>query len=1131
MATGESGIPFYNLSLQYEINKTAWAAYTLGHPTNISVAGAPFYYVLSLIQKAGIPSFIIQAVFFWVVLVSSGFSIYFLTKEIFPDVPKKFLILAVLFYWFNPISMVNVWNRFLNNFIIFYALLPLSLLLFLKGIRTRQYAYAILIGLVSVIFSYALTSIAFDILFWLVLIYTTFFYLFLGKEKNKLYIAKFFILTLIFWCMVNLWWIRQVFSYVGSGSFAIVASNSFIALDNYYTFNVLSEKLGNLIDLLRLKHSSFFADSDRINWVALYKFPLLAFFEFLISAIFLSAIVIKRKHPGALFLAGLFLLSIFFTKGNNPPFGEIFDKAFVTFSFLQVFRNPFEKIGFVLPLSTAPLFCLGAFLITNAMNRWGNVAYSLILFWLLIIWGSPFWTGFIFTGAEVPTNEPQIGYQVKVPEQYQEASVWLDSQGKNFRLAVLPIGGEGITYSWQKGYSGVELTNQLLPVTSVSFNTNIPFYNQVSKDLEKFFLTKKDFSKIMDILNSKYIIVRSDINWKIRSMRDPQTIQKKMEYLESVFSKFNNIKQMGGLSFWKYLDWTDKTVYVAKDLVKVNTSSKIEDVLQLDSSDILYYGEDDIKIQDLIKSEIIHPSYKFELGSQLTSTDFSFTEDLIFPAVRILPSNKFYPLILFKEKIETMLTRNRGSLLIRKISLLGKRLMEAEKELENNNMGGMRLALLAYTKNLQDVVPQLSDTGIRINDKFLSQEELYSVFKKHIEVINRFKTQFPENKTIETSAISLKEKLVKKGIVPYFGYIDKPNYPIKGRNVHQFFIDHRGDYELLLDVQSWDKYFKISFNEPFLLQVDNELIFKKPTFKKDYISFGFFNFDQGRHEISWNTPEEINLVEFPSELVLKVNHGTVDQSFEIHPFDPYFKYKLSFNYLIRKGSGLEVSVEQNNEKYKKDKIDPQFSKYAPPDPYNFTGIKQFSEYFIPFVGADSAKLVFKISAWNNCKEAHKYLGVEKCKDESVKVRFDLPTEISVTNVSLVKIITEAPFLVKENNQESAFLLPQISYTKVNGAEYKVKVEEAKNPFAIILSELFDPGWKVYESQDREIGEMHFLANTYANGWLINKTGTYELTIKFMPQEALQMGKIVSISAIIAGAVLLGWRSLLKHEKK
>lgn len=1123
MATGESGIPFYNPLLQFNINKDAWAQYTLGHPINIGIAAKPTYWFLAVLQSFMIPNFLIQAFFLWVMLISSGLSIYFLSKELFPKLDQKTYLLSPLFYWFNPFSLVNVWNRFLNNFIVFYTLLPLILFLFIKGVKTKQYKYVILIGLVSVIFSYALTSIAFNMLLWFVLVYTTLFYAILSKEGNNFFAIKFFVLTLVFWILANFWWIGQVFSYIESGSFAMVVSSSFIANDNYYTFNILSERLGNLIDLLRFKHASFFADTEHINWVGMYQFPIIIFFEFLVAGIFLIPIIIKRKQKEVLFLGGLFLLSIFFAKGNTPPFGEIFGKAFINVPFLQVFRNPFEKIGFILPLSAAPLFCLGvSMLMEKFITKWKLIIYLFLILWLLVIWGGPFWSGFVFTSTDSPTNKIDVGYQVSAPKFYKEAADWLLSQGKNFRLVVFPIGGEGITNMWSKGYSGVELTNQLLPMTSVSFNTNIPFYDHVSNNLERILLTRTDFPKIMDVLNSKFIMIRSDINWKIRNMRDPQTISKRVGILEPSSGK---LKQFGDLSFWEYSNWKDKTIYPAKNLIQVSGSSRIEDVLQLDYEDVLYYGNKPL-IKGLAKSEIVHPTYKFELGRESATSDFSFTNDLIFPTVRIIPSDKLYPMIRFKEKIEQILVRDREILLVKKISLLGKRLMEAQKESEKNNLEGFKIALQSYIKNLKEVVPRFSESGVRINDKSISQDELYSVFKKHDELINNFKTFFPDEKTIETARLILKELLIERGILPYFGFIEKQNYPIRHRIIYQFPIAHLGKYELLLDAKSWDKYFKISLNEPLQLQIDKELVFKKAFPKGDYVSFGFFDFDQGNHEVAWNTPDEINLVDTPSELKFRAEHGVTEKSFPIHSFDPYSRYILSFDYLINKGSGVETSIEQNNEKYKNSKIEPQFLANAGPDSYNF-GLKHFSKLFIPSAGADSAKLVFKVEAWNNCKEAYKFLGVDRCRDEVLRQRFDLPTENSITNITLVKLMTEVPFLVKERDKDSVFTLPLVSYNKVTGAEYTVKIENAKNPFILVLNQLFDPGWKVYVNSNKEIGEMHFLANSYANGWLINKTGTYSLTIKFMPQEMLQKGEKISLFTVVVGAIFLGWRFFLR----
>ena len=84
MGTGESGLPFYDPKLQLDNFKYAWANYALGHPTNISIASIPTYWFLSIVDGLGVPNFLYQAIFFWLILVISGSSIASLTKQFFP---------------------------------------------------------------------------------------------------------------------------------------------------------------------------------------------------------------------------------------------------------------------------------------------------------------------------------------------------------------------------------------------------------------------------------------------------------------------------------------------------------------------------------------------------------------------------------------------------------------------------------------------------------------------------------------------------------------------------------------------------------------------------------------------------------------------------------------------------------------------------------------------------------------------------------------------------------------------------------------------------------------------------------------------------------------------------------------
>src|SRR5690242_7769113 len=123
MGAGESGVPFYDLSKQYQIDLRAWADPALGNTTGINVATLPTYFVLSSLQRLGIPGWFLQAGFFWIIFVAAGLSLYFLTLELFKDISKRYALLATFLYWFNLFSLVNVWNRFLNNYMVFFALL------------------------------------------------------------------------------------------------------------------------------------------------------------------------------------------------------------------------------------------------------------------------------------------------------------------------------------------------------------------------------------------------------------------------------------------------------------------------------------------------------------------------------------------------------------------------------------------------------------------------------------------------------------------------------------------------------------------------------------------------------------------------------------------------------------------------------------------------------------------------------------------------------------------------------------------------------------------------------------------------------------------------------------------------
>lgn len=105
--------------------------------------------------------------------------------------------------------------------------------------------------------------------------------------------------------------------------------------------------------------------------------------------------------------------------------------------------------------------------------------------------------------------------------------------------------------------------------------------------------------------------------------------------------------------------------------------------------------------------------------------------------------------------------------------------------------------------------------------------------------------------------------------------------------------------------------------------------------------------------------------------------------------------------------------------------------------------------------------------------------------------------------------------------------PSIQFEKKSPVEYVVKVSNATEPFVLVLSETFSSGWKAHFSDaiwlqtlfaNAISDQYHFVVNSYANAWYINKTGTYTITLEFWPQNLLYAGASISITTFILCAM-------------
>ena len=116
------------------------------------------------------------------------------------------------------------------------------------------------------------------------------------------------------------------------------------------------------------------------------------------------------------------------------------------------------------------------------------------------------------------------------------------------------------------------------------------------------------------------------------------------------------------------------------------------------------------------------------------------------------------------------------------------------------------------------------------------------------------------------------------------------------------------------------------------------------------------------------------------------------------------------------------------------------------------------------------------------------------------------------------------------------------YKKINPTKYEVKIENATRPYVLSLAETYDPLWMAsYDSpsrsedssdgnstndEDPKISSIPLYS--IVNGFLLNKTGDYTLTIEYQPQKWFIQGAIISIITAISILLVLIISSRLRN---
>lgn len=1071
MGTAEGGIPFYDLGRYYDVTKDAWTDFGLGNSTGTITASKVTYGFLSIVESAGVPGYLTQALFIFFMLISSGVGVFLLVKEVDQKITNFTAIFGVFFYWFNPISLVNTWNRFLINHIVFFAFLPLALFFYLKGLRERKLYYSVFLGVLSIVYSYVFISPAFSILLWCLLFLTSTIFCFLEPKSKQLvwFYLTYFFLNLFVFILFNFWWISPLLSFYALGTYQASTSTFFTTYGNVSALTDLSQRLGQFFNNLRFIHGDFFVSEN--SWREYYNSIFVVILGYLVLAIIFYGLFKGRKVKGVLLFGLVFVLSLFLMAGNQYPFGDFFQFAFVNIPTLQVFRNPFEKFGFIFVLSSTVLFVYGLnSLMVSPLTRLMKISViGLLTVLVVLFWGYPYWSGVVFTSIDAPSNQNEVGYKVTVPGYYKEVDSWFKMQGDNYRVLVLPIGDEGITHIWSKGYSGIDITYALLSTPAVSFNSTIPNYYDFVERIKYYQLSPKilEFARFA---NFRYILWRGDIDYQLRGIANPVDVKSRLE------------------------DWTKQGLLIKrldKGLVVVyEIAPAYLGVPIYSSSNIVYSDDVDLinilsisKHKDnlvVVKSsdrregqkgqEIISPVTVF--SPEITQITSNYSEQEIldrFLHVKHLPGGFLYNLSQVKEILQTPSRSDSWKWAFYKFSILGKRAVEIYK-LKKEDPGSSEIIKTEqkYLSELKEFIPTLKEMVKLRNGVWDEAKD---------SIIMQVLLLKSVNSRVFSEAESL---LTELNIKPYF---DLPELAKEEYTIYNFTVSNDDNYHIVIDstyeVNQW--------------YVDGRV--QQDILKNNHQIF----LTKGVHEIAIvnNSAADYNIIVEPKLVFNQNSIWKKRVEFQEIPT----AYKIEFDYRFYKGREFAFHIIQNTSSKLNDRL------VITKDEFDHQW-RHYDKVISSRAGAVSAQLSLSTTTNEICN--NKFIWTSKCIE--VINKFD----VELNNFRLAELKRPAILLVSSSPVDKSDQV-EIRFKKQSQTLYEVEVNKKSiHKEVLVFSELYNTGWKLVDQKSLKVTPFqHILVNGYANGWVIDQTGEYHLLIKYSPQENVIISNWVSVIAVVS----------------
>ena len=518
-----------------------------------------------------------EKVFFVLWFAGAGLSMYFLIRVLLPH-RRLAALTGALFYMLNPYTMLVRWYE-LNLWQFFYAFIPLLLALFVLVIRTGRLRYVGFFLLASLVMSPAFANLGALAILALVLGGYLVTYVAQNRgSREKVWLAlRYALILTVLFTGIGMWWILP--SAAGLQQEASIRQTPESTLERV-EFTARGSRLDRVLRLsgycwLHLDYADDpgnpvipYAENydTALTWVLGWIIPLLA----------IAGLWKVRRNPGLVWPAVLWVGGIFFMKGLQPPLGGVTRWLYETVPGMSVFRHPFDKFGLLAVLGLAPLLGAGMESLYNAAGSltrrkpWreviGIALVAVVAALLLVVLVWPMWSGdVVYEGGSTMPSFRIPG----VPEDYRQASEWLDRSEGEFRVLPFPYNRGSWSLELFDWYMGYDPSRWLLGA-SVMAPSSYPG-GEFSEVAAGAALYGHDHAQVLcTLLNVRYVLLREDVNWEQLSAKPMASA------LEYIYLSYDEAKwfldnqewlepaaRFGSLTFYRNRHWRPLQVYSA----------------------------------------------------------------------------------------------------------------------------------------------------------------------------------------------------------------------------------------------------------------------------------------------------------------------------------------------------------------------------------------------------------------------------------------------------------------------------------------------------------------------------------------------------------------------------------------